>query len=317
MARLCLLAALSSRLASCVVTLGMLTGAASADAALDYRITGAAVHDNLSVYLVHGNGAGGKSAPMTLDEAVGNGQAKLRWSNSDTPVTVENLSDRSVFVPFATLLTGGLQDQVTRTSLLVPPHSGPVPLGHLLRRPVPLDGAGWREPGDTRYQRLCLFPAALPGSPCWSMRPDRIRLRACGRRPSGGTSTRCAAHWQSSLGGPIEPPRSAHWNTDHVEDQVSSLVLAARQSSLVTSLPLMLENLTLRAAQQAYVDGIEGAADSADDVIGAVFAVNGISTARKSTSRTRCSVRCGLVFCRRMRSRRSRPEAPRRSGGRR
>ncbi len=156
----------------------------------------------------------------------------------------------------------------------MPPHSGPVPLATFCVDPfrsTVRDGENAATLGTNGF--------VYPG------RTARLAMLVDAPRSHPVTRLRQAAVWWNidtlrgalaeQLGGPIEPPRSAHWNTDHVEDQVSSLVLAARQSHWLTSLPLMLENLTLRAAQQAYVDGIEGAADGADDVVGAVFTVNG------------------------------------------
>lgn len=267
----------SSRLAACLVSLwGLwgLTGTALADPALGYRISGPAVHGNLAVYFVHGSGAAaGAAAPLTLDQAVGGGQAKLRWTGTD-PVTVENVSDRSIFIPFATLLTGGMQDQVTSTSLLLPPHSGPVPLATFCVDPFRSSARDGEDPAT-----LAAANRQFPGRMAkLVMLADAPRSKAVERLRQSGVwwsidTTR--TELSRRLGGPIEPPRQAHWNTEHLREQVSSVMLAARQSSWLTSLPLALENLRLESAQQAYVNAIEATADMEGDVIGAVFALNG------------------------------------------
>jgi hypothetical protein len=77
-----------------------------------------------------------------------------------------------------------------------------------------------------------------------------------------------------TLGAPVEPARETHWNVADSQEQVSSAILAGRQSSWLTSLPLALENRALVDAQQGYVNGLEAAA-AAGDIVGAVFAVNG------------------------------------------
>ena len=82
-------------------SLAALTGPAPCDPAIG-SLSGPVVHNNLAVYFVRGNSAG--AAPLTLDEAMRNGQAQVRWTRTD-PITVENMSDRSIFVPFGALLT--------------------------------------------------------------------------------------------------------------------------------------------------------------------------------------------------------------------
>lgn len=265
----------SCRLAACLVSLWALTGAAFADPVLNYGISSPVVHDNLAVYFVHGNGTGSTAtAPLTLDQAVGSGQAKLRWTDLDTPVTVENLSDHSIFIPFATLLTGGLQDQVTSTSVVLPPHSGPIPLATFCVDPFRSAARDGEDPAT-----LATGGLVFPG------RAAKLAMLVAGPQSKAVERMRQAGVWWNidttrselsrRLGGPVEPPRQVHWNTDRLQQQISSAMLAARQSSSITSLPLALENLRLQNAEQAYVDDIEATAEKADDIIGAVFAVNG------------------------------------------
>src|SRR5262245_18877805 len=113
-----LVAATALLAAACVLS------PASADAF--YRITGPVVHENLSVYSVHGPGSG-RPPPLVLDNAVASGAVKIHETGK-RPLVIENLSDQSVFVPFGALLVGGLQDQVARTSLVVPPRTSRSPL---------------------------------------------------------------------------------------------------------------------------------------------------------------------------------------------
>jgi hypothetical protein len=255
---------------ACLFSLAVLTAPAVCQTAVGYQLSGPLVHDNLAVYFLRGNGAG--AAPLTLDQAVRGGQAQVRWTASD-PITVENLSDRSIFVPFGTLLTGGLQDQVTSTSFLLPPHSGPVSLATYCVDPfrsTARDG----EAADRLAAPGMMFPGRMAKLAMLVAAP---RTRAVRRMRQSGVwwsidSTR--AQLADSLGAPVEPPRETHWNRVGTPDQVASAILAGRRSSWLTSLPLALENGALIDAQQSYANNLEAAA-LADDIVGAVFAVNG------------------------------------------
>jgi hypothetical protein len=260
---------------ACLFSLAALGGPAVADPAIGYRLSGPVVQDNLAVYFVRGGDAG--AAPLTLDQAMRGGQARVRWTASD-PITVENLSDRSIYVPFGTLLTGGLQDQVVSTSFILPPHSGPVSLATYCVDPfrsTARDGEAadrLAAPGELfpgRMAKLAMLVAAPKSRAIRRMRQTAIWW--------GIDSTR--AQLSDSLGTPVEPPRETHWSPAEPQDQVSNTILAGRQSTWRTSLPLALENRGLIEAQHAYVNRLEGAGDAtgsgAGNILGAVFAVNG------------------------------------------
>ena len=110
------------RLAASFVSLAALMGPAISEPIVSAPVS----YDNLSVYFVRGNSTG--ATPLTLDQAVNNGQAKVRWNDSGDPITVENFSNRSLFIAAGTMLRGGLQDQVVGLGTLLPPHSGPMTL---------------------------------------------------------------------------------------------------------------------------------------------------------------------------------------------
>jgi hypothetical protein len=254
---------------ACLFSLAALTGPAVCDPAIG-QLSGPVVHDNLAVYFVRGNGSG--AAPLTLDEAMRNGQAQVRWTRTD-PITVENLSDRSIFVPFGTLLAGGLQDQVVGTSFVLPPHSGPIPLATFCVDPF-RSAARDGEAAD----RLAPTGAMLPG------RMGKLAMMVAAPKSRAIRRLRQTGLWWSidstraqlahNLGVAVEPPRETHWNLAASQDQVSGAVLAGRQSSWLTGLPLALENRTLVDAQERHANDLEAAA-TAGDIVGAVFAVNG------------------------------------------
>lgn len=91
------------------------------------KISGPLVHDNLAIYLVHGVSRTGP-VPMVLQEAIEKKLARVSEIGRVNQLVVENTSDRELFIESGDIVTGGKQDRVFVSSLILPPHSGPVTL---------------------------------------------------------------------------------------------------------------------------------------------------------------------------------------------
>src|SRR5437588_1346148 len=118
-------------LSAAVCASGLLTALLVASAAaqtLDAnRISGPLVHENLAVYFIHGSSASGK-VPLTLEEAMASGAVKVRETSNVNQLEIENLGDHEVFVQSGDIVKGGKQDRTLMVSLLLPPHSGGIPI---------------------------------------------------------------------------------------------------------------------------------------------------------------------------------------------
>ncbi len=257
------------RLAACIVALATLTVSAMSQTVP--AVSAPVTYENLAVYFVRGNGSGG-AAPLTLDQAVTSGQAKVRWRDGN-PITVENLSDLGVFVPFGTLLKGGLQDQVTSASLFLPPHSGPIPLATFCVDPFRSTARDQEDP-NTLAVTGQMFPGHLAKLAMLVSAPDSNVVRRLRQSAVWWNIDTTRSDISRNLGVAIEPPHDYHWATTDLQDQIFNVVLGARTQPWTTSLPLALENTSLIGARQSYVDALAAAADS-NDIVGAVFAING------------------------------------------
>jgi len=241
-----------------------------------FSLANPALRGNLAVYFVHGGGTG-KAAPLTLDEAVANSAVKIN-ETAWHPITIENLSNRSIFVPLGTLIAGGLQDQVVAQNILLPPGSGRLPLEVFCVDPFRSVTRGDEDPTVFTTDGT-LFPA----------RTARLALLASGAEPSKGLEAlRQSGIWWSidtaraqlsrSIGEPVETPREVTWTNDARRELRAAHLLKARESTWRTSLPLALESRKLAQALSSYLDADlddSWAESTASDVIGAVFAVNG------------------------------------------
>jgi hypothetical protein len=239
--------------------------------ARSFELATPVARDNLAVYFVHGKGASA-AAPLTLEQALGTGAVRLN-EGPYHPITIENLSDQSIFIPLGTLLVGGLQDQVVAQDTILPPRSGRMPLEVFCVDPFRSVPRGSEDPTVFSSTGV-LFPSRMA----------RIALLAGGGDNKAVESLRQSGLWWSIetaraqltrvLGEPLEPPQLANWKNDELREARSATILKARPSSSRTSLPLALENRKLAELLRPYLD-LGAAAAAEDDVIGAVFAVNG------------------------------------------
>src|SRR5262249_23467299 len=97
-----------------VIAFGLVTGPADAQTVL-----APVVHGNLAIYPVHGTGVS-SPAPLALDAAMASGQARIREVPGGRH-TIDNLSDRAIFIQVGEMVRGGSQDQVAISSMLIPP----------------------------------------------------------------------------------------------------------------------------------------------------------------------------------------------------
>ena len=93
------------------------------------RITGPFTHENLSVYLIHGEDADGTEF-ITLHESLKNGDVEVSEQQQEqvSQLLVENKSDRPLFIQEGDRLKGGKQDRIVGISIVIPPRSGKVPV---------------------------------------------------------------------------------------------------------------------------------------------------------------------------------------------
>src|SRR5919202_5259842 len=94
----------------------------------DYRVSGPYAHGNLAVFLVHGADALPGWSPTTLEEAVGRGLVVVSETGEVNELSVENRSGEEVFAQAGDIVKGGRQDRTLAFDLILPPHSGAMPL---------------------------------------------------------------------------------------------------------------------------------------------------------------------------------------------
>jgi len=225
----------------------------SAAASDGYRISGPVVHENLAIYLVHGPSAPGP-VPLTLQEALANGSVRVNETGNVNELEVENRGAAEVFIQSGEIVKGGRQDRALTASLILPPHSGKVPLASFC-----VEQGRWSARGGEDSRQFTTAASAVPS------RAAKIAMKAPtvaepNAPPTADVGSRQSEVWKNvtaiqhklarGVGAPVAAPQSA------------------------SSLQLSLENEKLKDRQAAYVQALQVAGE-VDGVVGYVFAVNG------------------------------------------
>jgi hypothetical protein len=267
--------------------------AAAAATGEGYRLSGPHTHANLAIYFVHGKSVGGP-VPLTLQEAMTSNAVQVYETSNVNELTIENVSDREVFVQSGDIVKGGKQDRVLMVSLVLPPRSGKMPIASFC-----VEQGRWSPRGREDAARFSSANAALPSrhakvamkAPIRAAAPTETPERAMGPaadvdsfNPRGqGTAGRVidrivrgpsTSHARRSETG--ERQREV-WNSVASTQQKLAGGIGHSVNSGVSqsSLQLSLENEKLKETQAAFVKALRAEGEKGDDIIGFVFAING------------------------------------------
>jgi hypothetical protein len=240
-----------------------LTASAFADAGL--RVSGPIVHDNLAIYLVHGAAAGG-AVPLTLQEALAKGAVKIHETGSVNALTMENSGRDEVYVQAGDIVKGGQQDRVLSVDLLLPPHSGEVPIAAFC-----VEHGRWTARGNEDVRQFSSAASAMPSHEA------KVAMRTYAVTAATPAADASASTMAYAGGAGVGQSQQEIWSTvrktqDSLSRSVGALVAAPASPS---SLQLSLENEKLKQAQAAYIAALQGAGETGDDIVGYVFAING------------------------------------------
>jgi hypothetical protein len=218
-----------------------------------YRLSDPVTFKNLAIYFVHGASRSGP-VPLTLQEALAKKVVTVRETGQVNELKVENTGEEEVFIQSGDIVKGGQQDRVLSVSLLLPPHSGAIPIDSFC-----VESGRWSARGGEDVRTFSSANTAVPS------RSAKLEIAGAVAPKPDGTAAPVGARqqkiWNSvaevqgklthSLGAPVAAPRSQ------------------------SSLQLSLENSQLADEQAAYIGALQGKGEAGNDIIGYVFAVNG------------------------------------------
>jgi hypothetical protein len=208
--------------------------------AQDYTLSKPYTHDNLTVFLIHGPETLQGRTPLTLQEALGRRQAVVHETGG-ADLTVENLSDRPLFIQSGDIVKGGQQDRVVRYDQVVSPGSGRVALSAFC---VEQNRCGPR--GTEPLAAFALATEQLPGR--------QLKLAALHQQNQAAVwqgVQQTQANLAQNVGRPVQAPLSP------------------------SSLQLTLESHPLQQSIQRYLGTLADLPELQTDVIGYAVVVNG------------------------------------------
>lgn len=246
--------------------------ASMAQAEQSPRISEPTVHDNLAIYFIRGASAPGP-VPLTLKEAVEQGQVIVSETGQVNELMIENTSASEVFIQAGDLVKGGKQDRVLMVSLVLPPKSGKLPIASFC-----VEHGRWTNRGTEDVSRFhsaaeampsrsaLLAMAAPPSAPSESADRSAAVSTRLGRTTLAATPQNDTAAKQRKVWDDVAKTQ---------EKLTGSLGAAVAAPQSATSLQLSLENERLKTARSGYVMALKAAGEADGDIVGYVVAING------------------------------------------
>jgi hypothetical protein len=219
-------------------------------------VSGPVTQGNLTVYFVHGPSRPGP-VPLTLAEALDAKAVRVAETGAVNALTIENLGDQEVFVQSGDIVKGGRQDRVLSVSLLLPPHSGAIPITAFC-----VEQGRWSRRGSEDAASFDSAAAYVPS------RAARLAIQS-------EPSDRAVTDYQAAAD--LAARQRQVWEEVARVQRSLSYQLAAPVASpqSASSLQLALENEKLKQAQRDYVAALQPAGEQADDIVGYALAING------------------------------------------
>ena len=210
-------------------------------AAGEYQLSGPYTHKNLSIFLVHGKNTFEGKTFITLQEAMVQKKVIVYETKSVNELSIENVSNDDIYVQAGDIVKGGQQDRMLGVDLIVPGHSGKMPISAFC-----VEHGRWSGRGNER--------AAVFSSSADAVATKEIKL---------------AAKRSNSQG--------AVWENVRVAQDKLSENTGTRVNSTVSesSLQLALENTKVTETAESYTKALSNIVNNSNDVIGYVFAING------------------------------------------
>src|SRR5882762_44232 len=207
----------------------------------EYRLEGPFTQGNLSVFLIHGKDRIKGQTFITLQEALVQRKVIVRETRSVNELTIQNVSREEVYVQSGDIVKGGAQDRMMAVDLILPPHSGQIPISAFC-----VENGRWSKRGS---EEVSVFNSSA------NVIAGRELKLAAKNAESQGEVWRQVAVAQDKL--------SANTGT------------RVNGAASPTSFQLALENKQVQASADSYVKALGSILDGKSDVIGYVFAING------------------------------------------
>jgi hypothetical protein len=240
-----------------ICVFGLVLLAALSSAGAEFRISGPYTHENLTVYLLHGESRAGSRPLLTLREAMEQNKVIVYETGTVNQLSIENRSSEEIYIQGGDIVKGGRQDRVLVTDMVLPPRSGKVPIGSFC-----VEQGRWRKRGAEADQTFNASSQVVAGKGLKLAVKDKKQQAEVWREVSAA---------QARLG------FGAGSGGGGAADGVLGGVVGSASATLASpsSMQLTLEAKPVVDAIRAYLDALEPLVASQPDVVGFAYAING------------------------------------------
>lgn len=205
-----------------------------------WDISGPYAHQNLAVFLVHGESAVDAGNTLTLEEAIEKKYIIIHETGSVNELMVENVSDKPVYIQAGDIVKGGRQDRTLQHDLVIQPKSGKVSVNSFC-----VEHGRWSKRGDEDARAFNSSKKILSSK--------KLKLAAKSEGDQGEV-------WEE---------------VSKVQEKLSrNLGKSVKSVQSESSLQLTLEDKDIEKQTKAYVDAISALVKDKKRTIGFVFAIN-------------------------------------------
>jgi hypothetical protein len=211
---------------------------------MDATISGPFCSANLSVFLIHARDSLQLSNVLTLEEALAKEHVVVQETGNVSQLKIKNVGDEVVFIQSGDIVKGGKQDRTFQFDMILPAHSDFEPINSFC-----VERGRWRKRGKedaTHFHASNHYLASKP-------------LRMAAKYAKSQHEV-----WNAVTNMQCKSALNAHVPLSAIQDDESP-----------TSLQLTLDNETIKATTEAYIRDLSAVADTANDVVGYAFAING------------------------------------------
>jgi hypothetical protein len=247
---------LSGKLAILLLVATVPNGVQAADVDGALYLSGPLVSENLAAYFIHGDSSSG-TVPLTLQEAMANNSVRVYETDNVNELTVENRGAEEVFIQAGDIVKGGKQDRSLMVSLLLPPHSGRIPIASFCVEPN-----RWSQRGREDAHHFSSANAAMPS------REAKIAMKAPAIAESEAQQTLASDPSHRPIG-EIHGRQQAVWDyVASINRALSANLSGSSVAAPPASLQIALEDDKLREAQEASAKMLRPAGEKDPDIIG-------------------------------------------------
>ncbi|HEX8922755.1 MAG TPA: DUF6569 family protein [Pyrinomonadaceae bacterium] len=210
--------------------------------AASFKLSGPYTHENLTIFLIHGQDTITGRKILTLQEALERKKVIVYETKDVNELAIENISDdEDVFVQSGDIVKGGQQDRVLAVDLILQPRSGRIPIAAFC-----VESGRWSKRGSETAGRF-------------------------------ETSSERIASKDLKVAANVTNSQSQVWNeVVEVQGKLSRNVGGSvNATASASSLQLSLENKRLQEMREAYLKKLTKVVAGKTDVIGYAFAING------------------------------------------